>query len=99
MIELEWEVAGDAEPAIEITDVTKEDELPYTDDFPINLHAIAIKKRTRGRAMKLQGTIEGIPILVFIDSGVDYDFLNPKVAQQLHSCGHRSVIQYTGCSL
>ncbi|KAI5327855.1 hypothetical protein L3X38_027251 [Prunus dulcis] len=78
MEEFQWEVAGDAEPATEITDVTTADEPPHTDDFLINLHAIATKKRTRGRAMKLKGTIEGISILVFIDSGVDYNFLNPK---------------------
>ncbi|CAL9021219.1 unnamed protein product, partial [Prunus brigantina] len=45
MIESEWKVARDAEPATEITDVNKEDELPHIDEPLINLHAIATKKR------------------------------------------------------
>lgn len=49
----------------------------------LSIHAISAPKRTRDRAMCLEGPIDSIPILVFIDSGADQNFLNPAIATRL----------------
>lgn len=60
-----------------------EEDSTLTDDTSVQLHAITDKRRSRGRAMKLMGHIQGIPILVFIDSGADKSFINPWIAEHL----------------
>ncbi|BBN68169.1 NB-ARC domain-containing disease resistance protein [Prunus dulcis] len=60
-----------------------EEDSTLTDETSIQLHAITDKRRSRGRAMKLMGQIQGIPILVFIDSGADKSFINPWIAEHL----------------
>ncbi|CAL9031829.1 unnamed protein product [Prunus brigantina] len=84
MIESESLLDGMSEPTLDIPEPTSDEEHhPVIEDTTIHLHALADRKRTRGRAMRLQGSIEGIPIRVFIDSGADRNFLNPKIATQL----------------
>ncbi|KAI5352798.1 hypothetical protein L3X38_005690 [Prunus dulcis] len=84
MIESGSLLDGMIEPTIDISEPTADEEhQPVIEDTTIHLHALADKKRTRGRAMRLQGSIEGIPIRVFIDSGADRNFLNPNIATQL----------------
>lgn len=56
-----------------------------TEDTTIHLYAIADRKWTCERAMRLQGSIAGISIMVFIDAGADRNFLNPKIATQLQA--------------
>ncbi|CAL2227218.1 unnamed protein product [Prunus armeniaca] len=84
MIESESLLDRVTESTIEIPEPNSDEEhQPFIEDTTIHLHALANRKQTRGRAMRLQGSIKGIPIRVFIDSTVDRNILNPKIATQL----------------
>ncbi|KAM2882707.1 hypothetical protein COP2_015652 [Malus domestica] len=67
---------------------------------PIALNAISATKRSRGRAMHLEGVLHHTRIQVFIDSGADQSFLNPQVAARLglpiDSTSNEAVMVATG---
>ncbi|CAB4303818.1 unnamed protein product [Prunus armeniaca] len=84
MIEIEGEDMGTNDREQEANGAAMEEGLVLSDDIPVQLHAIVDRRRSKGRAMKLMGQLQGVPILVFIDSGADRSFLNPKIAEQLN---------------
>ncbi|KAL6145564.1 hypothetical protein ACLB2K_056250 [Fragaria x ananassa] len=70
-----------------------------THDFeePLCLHAIT--KSSLDEMMRLEGTIHGKPIRVFIDCGFASNFLNPAVATHLgFSVHHDSSLRFTSAS-
>lgn len=59
------------------------DDPHLEEPIPIPLNVLVSPKRTRGRAMRLLGSIGTCHILVFVDSGTDLNFLNPAIATSL----------------
>ncbi|CAL9012822.1 unnamed protein product [Prunus brigantina] len=84
MIEIEGEDMGTDDRAQEANGAAMEEGYVLPDDIPVQLHAIVDKRRSKGQAMRLMGQLQGVPILVFIDSGADRSFLNPKITEQLN---------------
>ncbi|XP_057452951.1 uncharacterized protein LOC130744819 [Lotus japonicus] len=49
----------------------------------ISFYHIANKPQEQPRTMKLQGTIQGVPVLVLIDSGATHNFIDQKLVQRM----------------
>ncbi|XP_008386797.3 uncharacterized protein [Malus domestica] len=71
------------------SDLILEDTPPVSDEplldetVPIALNTLVSPKRTQWRVMHLVGYSYTLPIWVFIDSGVDFNFLSPSIAMHL----------------
>lgn len=61
------------------------DEMPPTppDQLFLALSHDAVSSSKGSRTMKLQGSIQGYPLLILVDSGSSHTFLSQKVADQL----------------
>lgn len=90
----------DAAAISEVTpDLILEDTYPalaeplLAEDVPIAFNALVSPKRTQGRAMRLVGYSDMLPIRVFVDSGADLNFLSPSIARRLGLRTDRSLVE------